>query len=173
MEFQNISPIDKNNFLEEINIDVNTVLNFSINIDNLKLLLTSLIKNQSLLSQKILDLEQKFQRKHSNLDSTRKIGKSSNKRSSTLRLSNTNKVFQTPNSEKQLLKRMSLKDTNFIKEKILEESDIKNKDSNISDKNIIANVDKEMINKENGLSEFTYKDEVKDKEKENNEEKKN
>ena len=65
MEFQNISPIDKNNFLEEINIDVNTVLNFSINIDNLKLLLTSLIKNQSLLSQKILDLEQKFQRKHS------------------------------------------------------------------------------------------------------------
>ena len=172
MEFQNISPIDKNNFLEEINIDVNTVLNFSINIDNLKLLLTSLIKNQSLLSQKILDLEQKFQRKHSNLDSTRKIGKSLNKRNSTLRLSNTNKVFQTPNSEKQLLKRMSLKDTNFIKEKILEESDIKNKDSNISDKNIIANVDKDMINKENGLSEFTYKDEVKDKEKENNEEKK-
>ena len=60
MEFQNISPNQKNPFLEEINVDVNNVLNFSINIDNLKLLLTTLIKNQSALSQKIFDLENKI-----------------------------------------------------------------------------------------------------------------
>ena len=60
MESQNISKSQKYQLLEEINIDVNDVLNFSINIDNLKILLTTLIKNQSTLSQKIIDLENKI-----------------------------------------------------------------------------------------------------------------
>ena len=71
MEFQNISQSQKGQFLEEINIDVNTVLNFSINIDNLKLLLTSLIKNQSTLSQKIFDLENKIKERRSRGNSFR------------------------------------------------------------------------------------------------------
>ena len=59
METSNIPKSQKYPILEEINIDVNDVLNFSINIDNLKTLLSTLIKNQSTLSQKILDLEKK------------------------------------------------------------------------------------------------------------------
>ena len=60
METSNIPKSQKYPILEEINIDVNDVLNFSINIDNLKTLLSTLIKNQSTLSQKILDLEKKM-----------------------------------------------------------------------------------------------------------------
>ena len=60
METSNISKPQKYQILEEINVDVNDVLNFSINIDNLKTLLSTLIKNQSTLSQKIIDLEKRI-----------------------------------------------------------------------------------------------------------------
>ena len=60
METSNISKPPKYQILEEINVDVNDVLNFSINIDNLKTLLSTLIKNQSTLSQKIIDLEKRI-----------------------------------------------------------------------------------------------------------------
>ena len=68
MEFQKIDS-QKNQILEEINIDVNNILNFSINIDNLKIFVTTLIKNQSILSQKYIELEKRFNEKFSdNLD---------------------------------------------------------------------------------------------------------
>ena len=46
--------------LEEINLNVNEILSFTFNIDNLKIFLTTLYKNQNLLSKKILQLEKKF-----------------------------------------------------------------------------------------------------------------
>ena len=149
MEFQNISPERKGDFLEEINIDVNTVLNVSINIDNLKLLLTSLIKNQSLLSQKVLDIEKKIKEKYIRHESIKRSGNRVSKKSVTLKLSSNNKdLFQTPNSEEILQKRMSLRENKDIK--------------NIN------------INKENGLSEFTFEEkENKEENKGNNDNKDN
>ena len=64
MEFQKTDS-QKNQILEEINIDVNNILNFSINIDNLKIFVTALIKNQSILSQKYIELEKRFNEKWS------------------------------------------------------------------------------------------------------------
>ena len=60
MEFQNTSKSQKYNLLEEINIDVDNVLNFSINIDNLKIFLTTLANNQTALSRKIIELEKRI-----------------------------------------------------------------------------------------------------------------
>ena len=60
MEFQNTSKSQKYNLLEEINIDVDNVLNFSINIDNLKIFLTTLANNQTTLSRKIIELEKRI-----------------------------------------------------------------------------------------------------------------
>ena len=64
MEFQKTDS-QKNQILEEINIDVNNILNFSINIDNLKIFVNALIRNQSILSQKYLELEKRFNEKFS------------------------------------------------------------------------------------------------------------
>ena len=111
MEFQNISPGQKNPFLEEINADVNNILNFSINIDNLKTLLTSLIKNQSALSQKILDLENKI-KVRSRANSIR--DKSSRR----------NNMTKSPNSESIIKSEKEEKEENIEK---IKENEIANK----------------------------------------------
>ena len=131
MEFQNISPGQKNPFLEEINADVNNILNFSINIDNLKTLLTSLIKNQSALSQKILDLENKI-KVRSRANSIR--DKSSRR----------NNITKSPNSESIIKSDKEEKEENIEK---IKENEIANgsETSNIKQN---ENIDEKNINKE-------------------------
>ena len=132
MEFQNISPGQKNPFLEEINADVNNILNFSINIDNLKTLLTSLIKNQSALSQKIFDLENKIKGR-SRANSIR--DKSSRR----------NNVTKSPNSESIIKSDKEEKEENIEK---IKESEIAN-GSETSNLKQNENIDEKNINKEN------------------------
>ena len=168
MEFQNISPNQKNPFLEEINVDVNNVLNFSINIDNLKLLLTTLIKNQSALSQKIFDLENKIKgrsRTNSIRDKSRR-----------------NNITKSPSSESIIKLDKEEKEENIekIKEKekeIANGSDNSNlkQNENIEEKNtsnenntVEENGDKNLsmqnkeINKENTVME-SIKEETEEK----------
>ena len=168
MEFQNISPNQKNPFLEEINVDVNNVLNFSINIDNLKLLLTTLIKNQSALSQKIFDLENKIKgrsRTNSIRDKSRR-----------------NNITKSPSSESIIKLDKEEKEENIekIKEKekeIANGSDNSNlkQNENIDEKNtsnenntVEENGDKNLsmqnkeINKENTVME-SIKEETEEK----------
>ena len=132
MEFQNISPGQKNPFLEEINADVNNILNFSINIDNLKTLLTSLIKNQSALSQKIFDLENKIKGR-SRANSIR--DKSSRR----------NNVTKSPNSESIIKSDKEEKEENIEK---IKENEIAN-GSETSNLKQNENIDEKNINKEN------------------------
>ena len=107
MESQNITKSQKYQFLEEINIDVNDVLNFSINIDNLKILLTTLIKNQSTLSKKIIDLENKIKYKQSRSSSINSNDDKRDRRSLTLKLPKSKTVIQSTQDDKSQ-KRMSL-----------------------------------------------------------------
>ena len=132
MEFQNISPAQKNPFLEEINADVNNILNFSINIDNLKTLLTSLIKNQSALSQKIFDLENKIKGR-SRANSIR--DKSSRR----------NNITKSPNSESVIKSDKEEKEENIEK---IKENEIAN-GSETSNLKQNENIDEKNINKEN------------------------
>ena len=132
MEFQNISPSQKNPFLEEINADVNNILNFSINIDNLKTLLTSLIKNQSALSQKIFDLENKIKGR-SRANSIR--DKSSRR----------NNVTKSPISESIIKSDKEEKEENIEK---IKENEIAN-GSETSNLKQNENIDEKNINKEN------------------------
>lgn len=109
MEFQNILQIQKNNFLEEISIDVNDILNFSINIDNLKIFLTTLLKNQTALSNKIIELENKIQTKivrGSSIHSKDK-DKDKSRRRSSIKLARKNLINQNIQDEKRK-KRMSV-----------------------------------------------------------------
>ena len=55
----------KESLLEDINLNINDILSFTFNIDNLKKFLTTLLKNQNLLSKKILELENKLKLKDS------------------------------------------------------------------------------------------------------------
>jgi len=107
METQNTSKSQKFQFLEEINIDVNDVLNFSINIDNLKIFLTTLIKNQSTLSQKIIDLENKIKYKQPRNNSINVSDVKKARRSLTLKLSKSKSVTQSSQDD-NIQKRMSL-----------------------------------------------------------------
>ena len=137
MEFQNISPNQKNPFLEEINVDVNNVLNFSINIDNLKLLLTTLIKNQSALSQKIFDLENKIKgrsRTNSIRDKSRR-----------------NNITKSPSSESIIKLDKEEKEENIekIKEK---EKEIANGSDNSNLKQS-ENIDEKNTSNENNIVE--------------------
>ena len=132
MEFQNISPNQKNPFLEEINIDVNNVLNFSINIDNLKLLLTTLIKNQSSLSQKIIDLENKLKGR----------SRTNSIRDKSLR---NNNLSKSPSSESIIKADKEEKEENIEK---IKEKEIANGSDNINLKDK-ENIDEKDINKEN------------------------
>ena len=47
-------------YLEEINVDINSILSFAVNIDNLKLFLSTLINNESVLSKRISKIEKKL-----------------------------------------------------------------------------------------------------------------
>ena len=117
METQNVSKSQKYQLLEEINIDVNDVLNFSINIDNLKIFLSTLIKNQSTLSQKIVDLEKKI-----------KYIQPSDKRSrrgSYSKLPESKSLTQSPQDDKTF-KRMNVNIHNVNEFEKLKESNINN-----------------------------------------------
>ena len=107
METHSTSKSQKFQFLEEINIDVNDVLNFSINIDNLKIFLTTLIKNQSTLSQKIIDLENKIKYKQPRKNSINVSDVKKARRSLTLKLSKSKSVTQSSQDD-NIQKRMSL-----------------------------------------------------------------
>ena len=117
METQNVSKSQKYQLLEEINIDVNDVLNFSINIDNLKIFLSTLIKNQSTLSQKILDLERKIKYIQSS-------GKRS-RRGSYSKLPESKSLTQSPQDDKTF-KRMNVNIHNVNEFEKLKESNINN-----------------------------------------------
>ena len=105
MEFQNNPQIEKNQLLEDINIDVNNVLNFSINIDNLKIFLTTLVNNQSTLSQKIIELEKKIKSKQSKTTSFQNYKREKSNKSSTEKLSENEAL--SPKDD-MMQKRMSL-----------------------------------------------------------------
>ena len=105
MEFQNNPQIEKNQLLEDINIDVNNVLNFSINIDNLKIFLTTLVNNQSTLSQKIIELEKKIKSKQYKTTSFQNYKREKSNKSSTEKLSENEAL--SPKDD-MMQKRMSL-----------------------------------------------------------------
>ena len=105
MEFQNNPQIEKNQLLEDINIDVNNVLNFSINIDNLKIFLTTLVNNQSTLSKKIIELEKKIKSKQSKTTSFQNYKREKSNKSSTEKLSENEAL--SPKDD-MMQKRMSL-----------------------------------------------------------------
>ena len=117
METQNISRSQKYQLLEEINIDVNDVLNFSINIDNLKIFLSTLLKNQSILSQKIIDLEKKIE---SNLSNDKRF-----RRDSKFLLQKSKSLTKSPLEERKF-KRISLKPNTIDENEKLAEKDINN-----------------------------------------------
>ena len=166
MEFQNISSNQKNPFLEEINVDVNNVLNFSINIDNLKLLLTSLIKNQSALSQKIFDLENKLKGR-SRTNSIRDKSRRNNitKSQSSESIIKLDKEEKEENIEKIKEKEIANgSDSSNLKEN----ENIDEKSSSKENNNIEENGDKNLskqtkeINKENTVME-SIKEETEEK----------
>ena len=73
MELKKSIAKQKSFLLEEINLNVNEILSFTFNIDNLKLFLTTLYKNQNLLSKKILQLEKKLKLKDSFIPDSKSI----------------------------------------------------------------------------------------------------
>ena len=155
MEFQNLVQTQKSQILEEINIDVNNVLNFSINIDNLKILLTSLIKNQSTLSEKIFDLEKRIKGYHSKGSSTKSSERKSERKSLITKTSKTDTINQPP-QEENMQKRMSVVLQSNISEKINEENggvkEEEKTDININKDDNIDKIEKEK-NKENKENE--------------------
>ena len=133
----------KGQILEEINIDVNNVLNFSINIDNLKLLLTTLIKNQSTLSEKIIDLEKRI--KGYSRSSSIKAGEhKSHRKSNSIRVSKTDIINQPPQDENTQTK-MSVELQSDISEKINKENGgLKEEEKTDSNINKTENTDKNL-----------------------------
>ena len=179
MEFQNLPELKQNQFLEEVDIDVNNILNFSINIDNLKLLLTTIIKNQTTLSQKIIDLENKLKEKRSR-SSSMKYKEQNLSRKSTLKLTKKGSLSQPLTDEKLKDRKESAesglekKEEKIDKEK--KEKDLdkekenggdisgineqeKKEQKDIDNNNI--NYEKENENEENGIME-KIKEESKD-----------
>ena len=73
MELKKSIAKQKSFFLEEINLNVNEILSFTFNVENLKLFLTTLYKNQNLLSKKILQLEKKLKLKDSFIPDSKAI----------------------------------------------------------------------------------------------------
>ena len=181
MEFQNLPELKQNQFLEEVDIDVNNILNFSINIDNLKLLLTTIIKNQTTLSQKIIDLENKLKEKRSR-SSSMKYKEQNLSRKSTLKLTKKGSLSQPLTDEKLKDRKESAesglekKEEKIDKEK--KEKDLdkekenggdisgineqeKKEQKDIDNNNINYEKEKENENEENGIME-KIKEESKD-----------
>ena len=174
MELNNKMSKSKSYFLEEINFDINNVLTFTFNIDNLKLFLTTLLKNQTLLSKKILQIEKKLKLKDSTHAPDSKTTR--NKFAKSVKgihfnLNNLKKANQ------QVIKPIPKLDSKNIEEKnILNKKDEQsNKKEIITDKNDLEEIkeDKKLENENikdiipNGKEE-NKEDKDKDKDKENN-----
>ena len=150
----------KSQILEEINIDVNNVLNFSINIDNLKILLTTLIKNQSTLSEKIVDLEKRIKGYHSKGSSMKSSERKSERKNLIMRASKT--INQSP-KEENTQKRMSLVLQSDISEKINEENGgVKEEEKTDININKDENVEKKKEKKKKKENEENKENEKKD-----------
>ena len=174
----------KSYFLEEINFDINDILTFTFNIDNLKVFLTTLLKNQTLLSKKILQIEKKLKLKDSSQPPDSKSTRSKFAKSvkGHFNLNNLKKANQ------QTIQPISRLDSKNIEEKnILNKIDEQsNKKEIITDKNILDEIkeDKKLENENikdiipNGKEENKeYKEDKENKEdkeyKENKEDKEN
>ena len=136
----------KSYFLEEINFDINDILTFTFNIDNLKVFLTTLLKNQTLLSKKILQIEKKLKLKDSSQPPDSKSTRSKFAKSvkGHFNLNNLKKANQ------QTIQPISRLDSKNIEEKnILNKIDEQsNKKEIITDKNILDEIkeDKKLEN---------------------------
>ena len=142
MELREDPIISKSFLLEEINVDINDILKFTFNIDNLKIFLSSLLKNQTILSHKILELEQKIK----------------------------DKQIDSEQNESKILKYINphSKDEERNKNEILQSlNSIKNKELTKEDKNLATEKNEKKENKENKVD--NYKEIDKD-EKEGNKE---
>ena len=122
----------QNLYLEEVNLDMNSVLSFTFNIDNLKLLLTTMIKNQSSLSKRLSKIEKKLNMP--TYDKVKYISKTPNKDKE-----NSGEITQNEDKSKE------------------EENEIKEEDNNNQE-----NIGENDENKENGENEEKEKDENED-----------
>ena len=122
----------QNLYLEEVNLDMNSVLSFTFNIDNLKLLLTTMIKNQSSLSKRLSKIEKKLNMP--TYDKVKYISKTPNKDKE-----NSGEITQNEDKSKE------------------EENEIKEEDNNNQE-----NIGENEENKENGENEEKENDENED-----------
>ena len=148
MELKNNISKSKSFLLEEINLDINDILTFTFNIDNLKIFLTTILKNQTLLSNKILQIEKKLKDSTPDSKTTRsKFAKSV--KGIHFNLNNLEKESQTKIKTKLKLDSRNIDEKNILN-KIDEQS---NKKEIITDKN---NLDK--IKEDNKLENENTKD---------------
>ena len=158
--------------LEEINLDINTILSFTVNIDNLKIFISTLLKNQSLLSQRISQLEKRLN--ESNIEpkmnrkkyaksisgikfNLQKFQKNITKGKQSQDESKINKKEEASPTEKEeetdnknLNQKGKKEEDSLLKNKLEKEKEIKNdKEDNVNEKN----------NNENNINEKDEKDE--------------
>ena len=153
----------KSLILEDINLDINDILSFTVNIDNLKIFLSTLLKNQTILSKKILEIESKLKLKRPNIDSKRERNKLAKSLSMNYNLNKIKDSYQKKKSKNDLINKKE-----------------ENNNSNINDQNINENNDNENkekdideIKEENKLKEDNNKEKEKEKENLKGEEEKN
>ena len=146
----------KSIFLEEINFDINDILSFTVNIDNLKIFLSTLLKNQNLLSKKILEIETKINLKNAIIDTQTIRNKFSKSIKGNLnKLQKDHYQIQSKKEDIIFLKKNVQNDNenkakmiNEIKEKNIEEKKIENKILNDNNKEKESSDEKEEINNE-------------------------
>ena len=93
----------KSLILEDINLDINDILSFTVNIDNLKIFLSTLLKNQTILSKKILEIEAKLKLKKPNIDSKRERNKLAKSLSMNYNLNKIKDSYQKKQSKNDLI----------------------------------------------------------------------
>ena len=146
----------KSLILEDINLDINDILSFTVNIDNLKIFLSTLLKNQTILSKKILEIENKLKLKRPNIDSQRERNKLAKSLSMNYNLNKIKDSYQKKKSKNDLINKKEENNNSNINDQNINENN-ENNDNENKEKDI------DEIEEENKLKE----DNNKEKEKEN------